>query len=168
MDYYNLITGNSLPQSRYVAFLKYSTRICFWAGASAIRELSSCCLIKVIYDFGFPRFELVFVGSFHLEWWFGYFWWNFTNFTVCSPTLAHIMDVGYKVTKGSYLTMLGPISTCPILFMIHFVFKYGSGCLYICRTFVVCNISLLLWYFILVNKIQKWPEIDALMTGSHC
>lgn len=24
----------------------------------------TCCLIKVIYDFGFPCFELVFVGSF--------------------------------------------------------------------------------------------------------
>lgn len=30
----------------------------------AIRKLSNCCLIKVIYDYGFPGFEWLFVGSF--------------------------------------------------------------------------------------------------------
>lgn len=60
---------------------------------------------------------------------------------MCSSTLARIMDVGYKVSKESYITMQSPISTCPISFMIHFVFKCGSGCLYICGTFVVCIVS---------------------------
>lgn len=43
---------------------QYSASNRFGAGAYAIWELFSCCLIKVMYDVGFPCFVLVFVGSF--------------------------------------------------------------------------------------------------------
>ena len=48
-------------------FLNTPQVLHFGAGAHASRELSSyleLCLTKVIYDFRFPCFELVFIGSF--------------------------------------------------------------------------------------------------------
>lgn len=36
------------------------------------------------------------------------------------------MNVDYAITKESYVTMMGPIGNCLILFMIDFVVKYLS------------------------------------------
>lgn len=41
-------------------------------------------------------------------------------------TISTQMNVDYVVTKESYVTMMDPVCKCLILFMIDFVFKYGS------------------------------------------
>lgn len=59
------------------------------------------------------------------------------------------MNVDYIVTEERYVTMMGPVGKCPILFMIDFFFN------------IAVNVSVLgelLWFtlFILIFDISFW------------
>lgn len=102
-------------------FLNTPQVLHFGAGANAIRAWSSYfefCLIIVIYDFRFPCFELVLVGSFS----FGMRIWVllmiFYQFYNVLFTISAQMNVNYVVTKESYVTMMGPICKCLILWLV--------------------------------------------------
>lgn len=155
-------------------FLNTPPVLHFGAGASAMRTLSSYfefCLITVIYDFRFPCFELVLVGSFS----FGMrIWVLLMTFYQVYNVLFIIstqMNKDYVVTKESYVTMMGPICKCLILFMIGCVFKYGSWCFYISR---LLRFALLLFFSLLTFHFgkqnpkltkNKW-KLDSVITKS--
>lgn len=101
------------------------------AGANAMRALSSYfefCLITVVYDFRFPCFELVLVGSFSFGMRIRVLSMKFYQFYNVLFTISTQMNVDYVVHKHkeSYVTVIGLICKCLILSMIGFVFKYGS------------------------------------------
>lgn len=101
----------------------------FGAGANAIRALPSYfefCLITVIYDFRFPCFELVLVGSFSFGLRIRVLSMKIYQFYNVLFTISTQVNVDYVVTKESYVTIMGPICKCLILSMIGFVFKYDS------------------------------------------